>query len=199
MENSQTHTEKKLLQLASQGDHAAFRVLYDQHRERIYFTALRMLHSRNQAQDALQEAFIKVWVNREKLVELESFEAWLLTIVRNLIYDKLREQSSRELVLDPYLEDAMQTYVDQTFSETEFRELLSLVERAKQRLSPQQKRVFELSRLQGLKHKEIAAEMGLSVETVKKYIMDALKSVQDFLRQNGKLVSVVLLLQLLQA
>lgn len=158
-----------------------------------------MLHSRNQAQDALQEAFIKVWVNREKLVELESFEAWLLTIVRNLIYDKLREQSSRELVLDPYLEDAMQTYADQTFSETEFRELLSLVERAKQRLSPQQKRVFELSRLQGLKHKEIAAEMGLSVETVKKYIMDALKSVQDFLRQNGKLVSVVLLLQLLQA
>lgn len=199
MKITHPYNVKELQQLASQGDTAAFRVLYDLHKDRVFYTAQSMLQSQSLAQDALQEAFIRLWVNREKLQKIASLEAWLLTIVRNLIYDKLREKAAKELVLEPYLEDVMAPYADQAFSETEFKELVTLVEKARQRLSPQQQRVFELSRLQGLKHKEIAAEMGISVETVKKYIMDALKSVQDFLRQHGKMVSVVLLLQLIQA
>lgn len=199
LDNTRSYNLKELLHLASQGDATAFKTLYEMHRDRVFYTALRMLQSRSQAQDALQEVFIKVWVNREKLMEIESFDAWILTIVRNLIYDKLREQSGRQLTLSPYLEEVMEAYSEQAFSETEFRELVALVEKAKQRLSPQQQKVFELSRLQGLKHKEIAAEMGISVETVKKYIMDALKSVQEFLKQHGKMVSVILLLQLMQA
>jgi len=192
-----TETDRALLSLVALGDTAAFSSLYDQYHQRVYNTAQRVLQSRVQAQDALQEVFIKIWVNREKLTELHSFPAWLNTVVRNLLYDKLRQQAHRERVLNTIEEELLRSYGEQTYTEAEFQELIALVEAAKSQLSPQQQRVFELSRLQGLKHREIAAEMNISVETVKKYIMDALKKVRQFLARHGKSVSVILLLQLI--
>lgn len=192
------HSEWELLQQVAAGSHPAFKALYDLHKQRVYFTAYKVLQSSAAAQDALQEIFIKVWVNREKLAGMDHFPAWLNTVIRNHLVDKLREHSTKERSLDFFLQEGFETYADTTYHETEFRELLVLVEQATRQLSPQQQKVFALSRLEGMKHREIADELGISTETVKKYIMDALQRIREFLRQHGKDVSVVLLLQLLQ-
>lgn len=189
-------TNEWMVQIAA-GSQSAFKLLYNNYKEQVYHTANRVLQSQEMAMDALQEIFIKIWMNREQLPELENFPAWLNRVTRNHLYDKLRTQASNISSLNFIQEEGWESYADATYTEAEFKELLLLVEQAQQQLSPQQQKVFNLSRLQGLKHKEIASEMGLSVETVKKYIMDALQKMRIFLQQHGKQVSVILLLQLL--
>ncbi len=191
-------TNEWMVQIAA-GSPSAFKLLYNNYKEQVYQTACRVLQSQELAMDALQEIFIKIWMNREQLPQLENFPAWLNRITRNHLYDKLRSPAPDISSLNFIKEEGWENYADATYTAAEFKELLILVEQATRQLSPQQQKVFDLSRLQGLKHKEIAAEMGLSVETVKKYIMDAMQKMRTFLLQHGKQVSVIILLQLLQS
>ncbi len=189
MNNNDLHNEQALLELIASGDTTAFETLYHHYKKKIYSTAYGVLQSSTHAQDALQEIFIKIWVNRGKLKNMNYFPAWLNTIIRNHLYYKLRQQAKREKPLDYLINDDHDSFTEKIYNEAEFKELVVLVEEAMSKLSPQQQRVFELSRLQGLKHREIATEMNLSQETVKKYIMEALRQVRDYLQQHGRTVS----------
>lgn len=194
-----THINRELLQQVAGGSHAAFEILYNHYWKKVYHSAFQVLQSATAAQDALQEIFIKVWVNREQLQEMDYFPAWFHTVIRNHLYYKLRQQAQVEKHLGYLVQEEPESFSDRTYQETELKELVALVQAAMDKLTPQQRRVFELSRLHGLKHREIAAEMNLSQETVKKYIMEALRQVRDHLRDHGKHISVILLLQLVQA
>lgn len=193
-----TYEQKELLKGIADGNAAAFKSLYDQYGQRAYYTAFKLLRSPVAAQDAVQEIFIKVWVNREELRDMDHFPAWLGAVIRNHIYYKLRQQTRDAQYLHMVLDEEHTGWQDKEYSEAELQELLGLIRTGIDRLSPQQRRVIELSRLKGLKHREIAAEMNLSQETVKKYIMDAMRALRQFLTEHGRDISVIVLLQLLQ-
>ena len=188
---------KDLLLRTSRGDEGAFRVLYDQNKKAVYFLARKLLKSEKEAKDVLQEIFLRLWLKRAKLAEVEHFPAYLNTLARNYIYNRLRVKAIQEVYL-PEMNEEEEKHSGQTpFESLSLRQLEQVLHDAVQELSPQQKKVFELSRVEGYKHDEIAEQLSISKETVKKHVMEALRSIKSKLKQNGISFSLLLLARIL--
>ncbi len=180
MGSKSLHTEELLRQVA-EGDESAFRVLYDLYRHKVYYVALRMLRSETDAKDALQDIFLKLWQNKSRLSVLENFSGYLNVLIRNHIYDTFRKKMQEDKYLQQIIPVELQSDPDQLFDEIKYRQLLGKVHEAVRNLPPQQRRVFELSRMEGMKHEAIAHELGIARDTVKKHLMAALKQLRSFL------------------
>jgi RNA polymerase sigma-70 factor (ECF subfamily) len=187
------YDETTLLKQIAKGEEASFRMLYDKYRAKIYTIALRITGIESSAEDVVQEVFIKVWNNRKTLPEIDNFNSWLNTITRRHIFNNLRKLANEEkflrhlLAQKPAAPDAMESVA--------YNELQALLNKAVSELTPQQKKVYLLSRAEGLSHAEIAKALNLSHETVKSYMKDALREIRSFLEKNEKtLITVVSIL-----
>lgn len=177
------HIEKALLVRVAAGDTPAFRELYEQYRKKVYFLAWHLLKTESESEDVCQEIFTKLWVNRQKLTEIEDFNAYLNTLIRNHIYNCLRRKASEESFVMEALD--AERLPGTVMDPAELRELQLTLKEAIWNLPPQQKRVFELSRMEGYRHDEIALELHISRETVKKHVMAAIRNIRAFLRREG--------------
>jgi RNA polymerase sigma-70 factor (family 1) len=186
LRSSIIHIEKTLLVRVAAGDTIAFREIYEQYRKKVYFLAWHLLKTESESEDVCQEIFTKLWVNRQKLPEVDNFNAYLNTLIRNHVYNCLRRKATEESFVLETLQGEMERLPGTVMDPTELHELQLTVKAAICRLPPQQKRVFELSRMEGYKHDEIAKELHISRETVKKHIMAAIRNIREFLRREGK-------------
>jgi len=177
VKNNSTYEEKDLLGRVAKGDEAAFHILFSQYRHQVYYTSLKLLHSANLAEDLLLEVFLKIWLGKEKLPEINCFSAWLNTITRNHIYNALRKQANEDLLLEKLL-SPLSEQTETAIEHLSFRELQDALGKVIATLTPQQKKVFELSRMEGLKHEDIALQLNISRETVKKHVSDALRIIR---------------------
>lgn len=132
------------------------------------------------AEDIAQEIFTRLWKDREKAADIRDLSAYLFIAARNKVLNSLSKMD---------VETAYQNYMlhkePGRADQVTFRELDQLVKEGVQQLSPQQQRAFRLSRMQGLTHDEIAAEMQISRATVKEHIVKALASLRQHLKANG--------------
>ncbi|MGX5816841.1 RNA polymerase sigma factor [Chitinophaga lutea] len=187
-------TDQLLLSRVAAGDTQAFGRLMELYHPVPYQTALRLLDDTWQAEDVVQEIFLKVWLNRDRLGDILNFRAWLITVTTRQVYDHLRsrqreteqrEQWQRELNVP---------------AETEApSELAELVHQAKQRLSPKQLTAFSLIKEQGYSRDEAAGIMQISPETVKTHLELAMRSIRAFcLRRLDPGVSALVMALLLK-
>jgi len=138
---------------------------------------------------------MKIWLGREKLSEVHCFSAWLNTITRNHIYNALRKLAGEELLLEKLLSPQFPANPpDVPIENMSLRELQDALEKVIATLTPQQKKVFELSRMEGLRHEEIAMRLNISRETVKKHVSEALRIVRGQLQRYRQLPQFSLLL-----
>lgn len=174
----QHHNENLLLQLSAKGDEKAFSELYFLYSGRVFSIALKMLKSNSAAEDIMQEVFLKIWLQNEKLSAVTSFKAYLYTITRNHIYNALRKQANEMLLLSkldiPVIEQEDQV---EQFHKKQVR---SQLQSSIAKLPAQQRKVLELGKVHGMKHEEIARHLLISNETVKKHMMAAVRAVKNF-------------------
>jgi RNA polymerase sigma-70 factor (ECF subfamily) len=190
------NNEKLLIEALVNGNEIVFRSIYDIYRNRIYSYALRLTNSKVLAEDILQEVFIKVWLNKEKLAEVNNFSAWLYAIARNSIFDALKvlakEKLSQEILEKELIFES--EIADAELLDAENDRLFKL---AIEQLTPQQKEVFCLSRFEQLTQKEIAEKMGLSLNTVKSHMVSALKVIRFFFKnQDIPLALIIFMLSM---
>lgn len=172
--------DKLLLQQISEGNEKAFDVLVGHYWNNIYGQALTYLKSTHQAQDIVQEVFIKVWEKREMLVQIERFDSFLFIMARNHIISELRKK-----IAGPLEPDVLETLKEERIipdQELSFKQLQQHLKTAIELLPQQQKTAFLLSRDEGLSYEAIAKKMGLSRETVKKHICRALNYLRTYVR-----------------
>jgi RNA polymerase sigma-70 factor (ECF subfamily) len=184
--------EKELLALVARGSDAAFRIFYDTHRKKIYSYAVQLTHSTDEADEIVQEVFLKCWLKKEELAGIGNCNAWLHTIARHLFVDRLRRIAREEEGLAQ-----LRLSAEQTTSIDHFildKENETLLRQSIERLPLQQRAVFELSRRQGLGREEIALQLGISENTVRVHLTRALASMRDFLSRHADLSVVLLLL-----
>jgi RNA polymerase sigma-70 factor (family 1) len=172
--------ETDLLARVAEGDEKAFALIFHHYRHKIYSYAYHISGSSAQADELVQDVFLKIWLYRDKIPHILRFDNWLFTIARNQVFDMLksmaREASLRQQMaglLDPDanpVEDRMLT-----------RENEIKLQRALDKLSPRQKLIFTLSRNEGLKHEEIASQLHISRHTVKTHLVQALKTLRHIL------------------
>ena len=175
-----SNIDKALILQVSKGDEYAFRILFDQYRDKIFSIAWKITGVRSAGEDVVQEVFIKLWMNKEKLAEVENLNAYVNTITRNHILNNLRKVAYEQTFLEDLIrEESINT--KNISDPVLYNELQYLVHRAIEQLSPQQKKVFQLSRTEGLKHADIAAQLNISRSTVKDHMVEALRSIKIFL------------------
>jgi RNA polymerase sigma-70 factor (ECF subfamily) len=192
--NSTQHpSETELLQLTAAGDAMAFRQLFDRYRDPVFTFAMHYTHRPDAAEEIVQETFLKVWVHRRKLPQLERFEAWLFVVTRNFSYSYLRKLS-REAAMLHHWGASQHNDVETPDEWLLTREYTQLLEQAIDQLTPQQKQVYTLYRHQQLKQEDIARELGLALSTVKTHLALAKRSITGYLSTHIELAMFVGLL-----
>jgi RNA polymerase sigma-70 factor (ECF subfamily) len=186
------YDERSVLAEVAQGNEDAFAILFNQYRHKIIYFAWKFLQSNARAEDVLQEIFLKVWMNRSQLADIKNFKAWLTTITRNHIFNALRKMAVEEAFITELSRKAGQQHEDTVLNSLSFNELQQALRKAVSNLTPQQKKVFELSRMEGLKHEQIAERLEISRETVKKHMTDALRHIRQQMKSPEMLAHLTL-------
>jgi RNA polymerase sigma-70 factor (ECF subfamily) len=146
----------------------------------LYGFVLNLTKSPSEAEDILQETFLRVWQTRAKISEDKSFKSYLYTIARNLIIDSFRDQM-KSVAFEEYINsEAYQSYTENCVEESiDFDEFQRVFEKAKRKLTERQLQIFELSRERELSISVIAETLHLSEKTVKNQLSLAMKTLRD--------------------
>ncbi|NLR65732.1 sigma-70 family RNA polymerase sigma factor [Chitinophaga varians] len=181
------NSDRQLLLQISEGDEQAFAMLVKAYSGLLFTYLVKITKDQDIASDVVQEIFTQLWLTRESLREVESFRSWLFVISRHHAVRMLKN-IDREYKKREEWHQITQTAADglEAQDEASLKEAYDiLVKNAVDRLPAQQKKVWTLARLEGKKYAEIAEEMQISRETVKKYLQIASSSIADYIRNNG--------------
>ena len=166
--------EKEVLARIAKGDERAFTELFQWYYKPLGEFVFKLVDSLDITQEIIQDSFVKVWLRRETLIAIDNFSGYLFILCRNHAFsvmkkvaaDKLSKQTIEQFITNELEESEYDNPADY------FREL---IENAVAKLPVKQKQVYKLSRYDRLKHDEIAHQLDLSPETVKKHIQLAVK------------------------
>lgn len=126
------------------------------------------------AKEATHSGLIKLWESRDSLSPDSSAKAYLYKIATNICYDILRHEKVKQKHEKHVLDNSSDHFNKSNFEKAEFNELRNAVDRAISELPEQMRKIFELSRYEGLKYVEIAAKLAISVKTVETQMSRAL-------------------------
>lgn len=185
------HIDSTLLARIAEGEEIAFRELYDQFNKQVFTQAYNYLQSSELASDAVQEVFIKIWSARLRLPEVKDIKSFIFIVTRNVIVSDLRKKVfHHHLNEETELLQADTVLPDRQLS---LKESMAIVLEAIHHLTPQQRKVYTLSRTVGLSHDEIAKQMGISTETVRTHIKQALRSLRKYLSDRSVDLAMLIL------
>lgn len=135
-------------------------------KDKIFRLALRVCLDRTEAEDITQDVLLRAWERRKELSEVDSVEAWVLTVTRRLAIDRIRKSENRNVPLDEQAE--MQLDNRRTAQEQmEHEERMQQVHRLFNLLPEKQRTVLQLRDIEGKNVCEVAAIMGLTEENIK--------------------------------
>lgn len=161
-------TESELIKGCISGDRKMQELLYNRHSPKMYAVCLRYSNNADDAQDLLQEGFIKVFRNLEKFRGDGSFEGWMRRIFVNTSIEEYRRKTKLTTVSEPK---------EYNIEDTEWNALDNIAEKdiikIVQQLSPGYRQVFNMYVIEGYSHKEIAEILGINEGTSKSQLARA--------------------------
>ena len=175
--------EIALFRQVAEGDERAFSSLFNLFLPKLYPSIIKLTKSESAVEEVIQETFIKVWLNRDKLGEMENPGGWVFRVASNQCYDYLRSRALNDkLFVSTAIEPAG---VNITREWLDLKEVKRLVESAVNDLPEQRKKIYILSRRQGKTIPEIAEILQLSPHTVKNALVTSLKFIREYLIRHG--------------
>lgn len=170
--------EKLLLKQVAEGNEEAFAQLFHAYRDKLFSFIHKLSGSREIAEDILQDVFLKIWIQRKKLVEIDHFNAFLYKAAQNHALNQLRRMSKETLILTKTYahQNNDSPSADQQLTYNNIRKRLNEIVT---QLPPQQKAVYQLSREQHLKQDQIAEQLNISISTVQNHLTRALKTIRE--------------------
>lgn len=188
------YNEKELFLRIAAGDENAFRILFDEYRERLFVFAWQLCHSAAEAEEVVQDIFLRLWQNRDNLINVEFPRKYIYVMTRNRTIDLLTKIARDQRLMrevwnnlsepDNVTEDILQA------AETQ-----KLINEAVDRLPEKKQTIFWLSRRDGLSHQQIAAQMNISVQTVKNSLTEILKQIKSFLAEHSEPLAILFWIQ----
>ncbi|SIR25938.1 MULTISPECIES: RNA polymerase sigma factor SigW [unclassified Paenibacillus] len=166
--------EANLIRLALKGDQRAFADLVGMYQDKLYHLAYRMLYNRQEAEDAVQETFLRVFRNMERYDESMKFSTWIYRITTNLAIDRLRRRKPG-FSLDAEVPehdglDGYSMFASEDASpedEVLLSETQRIIRAAIETLPPKYKSVMVLRYLEDLSLQEISDVLDMPVTTIK--------------------------------
>lgn len=186
--------DAELTALLKAGNQAAFTEIYNRHWRLIYAHVYKMLRDEEEAKDVVQEVFGNLWLKAAAIKSDVNIAGLLYVSARNKVFDLIERNKVRTDYIGEiakFLSEPVNSQVD-TIDE---KRILEILDREIQKLPAKMREIFELSRKENLSHKEIAAQLGISEQTVKKQVQNALKVIKPKLNDLGVSIAFLLLLR----
>jgi RNA polymerase sigma-70 factor (ECF subfamily) len=175
------HTDERLLQLLQSGDEAAFTELYDRYWEKMLIRANMQLQSPEDAEEIVQDIFVRLWRRREAIVLRYSFHTYIASVLKYECFRLLAEKKARKL--QTQYGDLPEKMDHSTEQWLEYEHLRAELEKTVQQLPEKCRIIFRLSREQGLTELQIAENLQLSPKTIQTQMYRALKKLKTKLHQ----------------
>jgi RNA polymerase sigma-70 factor (family 1) len=183
--------EKQLFIQVSDGDEKAFEALFNTFLPKIYPFIIKFIKSEPAAQEIVQETFIRVWLSRDKLSEIDNPGGWLFKVASNECYSYLRKNILNNKFFNALTDEPPP--VNTTHEKFALKELNRLITEAIDKLPAQRKKIYHMSRDEGKSIPEIAAILNISPNTVKNALVTALKFIREYLVKYGVIFILLLL------
>lgn len=183
--NQNTYEEAKLISLLAKDSEYAFQLIYDRYRNGIYHTAIRYLKSPVLAQETVQDVFLKLWLERRNLNPEQPVEAWLHTVAKNNLINRLKRIANEWKALHQLQLNSLKSNssAGDKVEDSQYRQLL---QQALLELPAQQQKVFHLARQEQLTYVEIGEKLGISPLTVKTHMARALNHLKTYFAAHGE-------------
>lgn len=189
--------ESELLAKIAGGDQRAFTVLFNHYHHDLFVFSKKLSKSEELALEIVQDVFLKIWSVRDKLTELDNFSRYLNTVIRNHSLNVIKRIAVRE---KPMLNSSINsdefvdtTGIDFTQQKLDYNDCFQILNEALDTLAPQQRKVYELCHIEGLKYEEAAQKMDISIETVRAHMKKALYKIREHFGKNAILYPLLIL------
>ncbi|MBW8333643.1 MAG: RNA polymerase sigma-70 factor [Prolixibacteraceae bacterium] len=195
MDNTQ-HIESLCKKISQNSDQQAFKELYLAYFDRLYKFAFSILHSAEFAEEAVNDVFLNIWQKRSTLKNIASLSGYLFISTKNTSFNYLSKfRRERNTSLDDVL---VRFETDELTPETAFftAEIRNEIEQAINQLPPKTKLVFQMAKVEGMKYKEIADILNISVNTIDNHIATAVKKLSVILKNLSEEDKNLILFQL---
>jgi RNA polymerase sigma-70 factor (ECF subfamily) len=177
--------EQLLLQKTAEGSREAYATLYSHYYPGLYRFVSFVIASHEDTEEIIQDVFLKIWLKRETLIGIRSFDDYLFRMAKNRIFDAARQSQTR-LKLARQIGLQMQEGTDSTYNKVIFQEYHAIAREAIDQLSPQKKKMFLMYTRDEMTAREIAEVEGISRMAVKKQLYEAIHFIKDHLRRHAE-------------
>jgi RNA polymerase sigma-70 factor (ECF subfamily) len=170
--------DHNLVQLLQKGNVAAFDSLFEGYSQKLFGFALKYFKNESDAEELVQEVFVKVWENRQTLKSELSFKSYLFTIALN----QIRKHFNKKATSLRYLESLQNEpeFIDyQAVNDDNYESALQQINLIIEQMPPRRREIFIKSKLEGKSSKEIAAELNISAGTVDNQVSEALRFIRS--------------------
>lgn len=170
--------EQKLVEDLLKGDPIALQKLYKIYSPKLYAFIYSALKNHDDTEDILQSVFIKLWDKHEKLRTDTCFEAFLMTIARNTVYNFFKQRFNQRTLTEAVAKQESHNAPssDELVIETE---LFGLLNQLVEALPPKRREIFILNRFKGYTYREIGEQLGISENTVDTQMRKALEHIRS--------------------
>lgn len=194
MSNTALYNEPHLILQASKGSREAFTALYSHHLDAVTQYVHLFTRSQDEADEIIQEVFVRIWEQREKLADITAFRPYIARSARNRLLDHLRHQQVRKAAFVDLLQ--REAAPDTPEDIWNYRAIYEKVQRQIAALPAQCQHVFRLSVERGLSLDEIAAELNISKSGVKNQLYKAQKLIRECFEEKDTLAFFLFILSL---
>lgn len=186
--------ERHLVRQLKKGNQASFRALYSTYAPKLFAFSKKYLHSHHDAEEIVQEVFLRIWEKRDNVDENQSFSSYVFQAAKHRIFNGFRKKVNEQAYLD-FLMNSGSFPGNFTELDVEYHEVKQKTEKAISAMPPKRQEIFRLSRETGLKNKEIAEKLMISIKTVENQMGQALKFLKEELQEYQMLIFLFLIIQ----
>ena len=165
-------------------DEKAFTSLFYSYKDKLYSYLLTLTQSEEEAEDVVQEVFLRLWNNRSSLANIDNINAYLFRAVKNHVIDESRRFANNLLKSSRELNEADNITTNTPIEELVSKEIKDKLHEAIAKLPKRQREIFLMHNEQGMPYAKIAEQLGISPFTVQNHIKKALKILRSYLSDN---------------
>lgn len=181
MPANEQHTTVQLKELQNRvasGDENAFTQLYLHFGNKLILFGISLVRSKEIAEELVEDVFVRLWANRQSISGIDNLTVYLYVAVKNKALNKL-SQKAKELIAAPfdYLDTTMHEFAADPYDLMITSEMMAQMQRAIETLPPRCKMIFKLVREDGLKYKDVAEILNISVNTIDVQMAIAVKKI----------------------
>jgi RNA polymerase sigma factor (sigma-70 family) len=185
LQRSTSYNETSVLPLIADGDEKAFFKFYNHYANLLRPFLLHYTRSETDVEDIIQETFIRVWMNRDRLADIENIAGWIYRIASRVYLDHLDREMKRRERKGSFGQSLYGAGLVVSSERTHLLEVNNIIRTVLNSLPEQKKNVFRLNREMMMKPGQIAAHLNMPVGTVKNQLSAILREIRDQLASAG--------------